>query len=65
MIGFELERQSRKKICYPGTMPPKWHAGLSLFLAVLLMLPQSAFGDDRRSESAEDRATAPPSSTLS
>src|ERR1041385_8751648 len=40
--------------------PPKWHAGISLFLAVLMMLPQSAFSEDRRPESAEERATETP-----
>jgi hypothetical protein len=31
-----------------------------LFLAVLLLLPQSAFSEDRRPESAEERATETP-----
>ena len=39
--------------------PQKWHAGLSLFLAVLMLLPNQAWSEDG-SRSAEERATETP-----
>ena len=39
--------------------PQKWQAGLSLFLAVLMLMPNQAWSEDG-SRSAEERATATP-----